>query len=518
MWYFTWILGVLLACAFGIINVMWMESEEMLGRDIDHRSDLFSFGVLLFYLLTGQYPFPAQNLMRLMRAVTQELPEHPTRYNADISNGLENLVLRLLEKEPYLRPSDAQEVGELLARTPFIRVQEVPVPAAETWGFGRKVCFIRLLPNEKAVLQRFLKEKSLDGVVFQANYLPKFGGHLEILKAAGVPYLFDPSTNRLTYSKFSETLGLKNLPYVFDKMNRLTTGQLRSITDIRRYVQKVLNWQIAHNCSYLVAPFHFSKTLTSEWIEVDLKLLSESREYLASKGRAEKLFGAVCTNIEDLTNEENRKILVNRYTKHPVDGYLFYVDLIEERTSVPGQLYSYLSMLLDFKKLGKPLIAGRVGNMGLGVVSLGIDAFETGIASLSFFSEKALLEDRPVGYTMQTKYYMPELLTNVQMETVTDILASDHYRSLVCKCPYCGGRADDTLRRVAKEHFLYHRVLEMEAINALAEEERLPAFLEKAERALQLSGEIRRKLGIEMPPSQHFKTWLEVFPAVAKRV
>jgi cytochrome bd-I ubiquinol oxidase subunit X len=33
MWYFTWILGVLLACAFGIINVMWMESEEMLGKD-----------------------------------------------------------------------------------------------------------------------------------------------------------------------------------------------------------------------------------------------------------------------------------------------------------------------------------------------------------------------------------------------------------------------------------------------------------------------------------------------------
>jgi cyd operon protein YbgT len=31
MWYFTWILGVLLALAFGIINVMWMEAEEMLG-------------------------------------------------------------------------------------------------------------------------------------------------------------------------------------------------------------------------------------------------------------------------------------------------------------------------------------------------------------------------------------------------------------------------------------------------------------------------------------------------------
>ena len=35
MWYFAWILGVLLACAFGIINVMWMEAEEMLGNEKD---------------------------------------------------------------------------------------------------------------------------------------------------------------------------------------------------------------------------------------------------------------------------------------------------------------------------------------------------------------------------------------------------------------------------------------------------------------------------------------------------
>jgi len=33
MWYFTWILGVLLALAFGIINVMWMEAEHVLGED-----------------------------------------------------------------------------------------------------------------------------------------------------------------------------------------------------------------------------------------------------------------------------------------------------------------------------------------------------------------------------------------------------------------------------------------------------------------------------------------------------
>lgn len=39
MWYFAWILGVLLACAFGIVNVMWLESEHCLGdEDEPHRA------------------------------------------------------------------------------------------------------------------------------------------------------------------------------------------------------------------------------------------------------------------------------------------------------------------------------------------------------------------------------------------------------------------------------------------------------------------------------------------------
>lgn len=497
---------------------LYMSPEEMLDREIDHRSDLFSFGVLLYQLLTGHFPFPSGNIMQLMRAVTQDPPKRPTEYNPDISNRLENLVLRLLEKEPFLRPSSATEVAELLERTPFYRADETPAPVAEAWSFDRRMCFIRLLHNEKSVMQRFLADHTVDGVVFQASYIPRYQGQLEVLRTHGVPYLFDPSTNRLTYSKFSETQGLRELPYVLDKMNRLTPAKLRSIAEIRKYVRGVLNWQIEHGCTYLVAPFHFSKTLTSEWMEVDLKLISEAREYLASKGREERLFAAVCTNLEDLTDEENRRLLVNRYSKHPVDGYLFYIDLVQEQTSVPGQLYSYLNMLVDFKALGKPLIACRVGNLGLGAVSLGIDAFTTGIASLSFFSEKTLLEDRPTGYTMQLKYYVPALLTNVQIGAAIDVLGSGQYNGLVCGCPYCGGSADDaTLRKAAKPHFLYQRVQEMEALNALDAGARLGDFLKKTERALKLTTEIRRKLGVQIP-NQHFKTWLEVFPEVAKRL
>ena len=83
---------------------------------------------------------------------------------------------------------------------------------------------------------------------------------------------------------------------------------------------------------------------------------------------------------------------------------------------------------------------------------------------------------------------------------------------------YCEGRVDSILGQRAKEHFLYHRDREVDHLNGLAESDRLPAFLKKAERAFKLTGEIRSKLGVKMPTAQHFKTWQEVFPEAAKRV
>ena len=499
---------------------LYMSPEEMLGKDIDHRSDLYSFGVLLFHLLTGKFPIVGDNHLQLVKRVTEDPPARPSAYVGGLSNRLENLILRLLEKEPYLRPSNANEVRVLLERTAFFVEKEVAVRVAPDSRVAQpKQCLIRLLPNEKSVIDRATATGArVDGVVFQANYLPLYEGHLELLRERGIPYFFDPSTNRLPYSKFTQTKGLRELPYVYDRMNRLTPARLKAIADIRQYVEDVLNWQIRYGCDRLVAPFHFSKGLGSEWHSLDLKLLAESREYLDAKGRGEKLFAGVCVNIEEFTDEESRKALVNAYSRYAADGYLFYVDPIQERTAVPAQLYSYLSMLLDFKELDRPVVAGRVGNMGLGVLALGVDAFEAGVASLTFFTEQDLLEDRPAGYTMQTRYYMPDLLASVQLETATDILAAPEFKRLACKCPHCQGQTGSAIGKRAKEHFLHLRAKEIEALNSCPESERLSVFLKRAERAYRLAAEIRTKLAIKTPPTQHFKTWLEVFPEVAKRL
>lgn len=497
---------------------LYMAPETMKGGPVDHRSDLYSFGVLLYHLLTEKYPLTGANHLDLLRRVTQEAPVAPRLFFPDISNALENLILRLLEKEPYLRPAGALEIADLLKKTPFRKTPGMTaVPAAHP-SFERRQCWIRLLHNERGALDRALDRCSVDAAVFQANYLPKYRGQLEALRDAGVPYLFDPSTNRLPYSKFTQTEGLRALPYVYDQMNRLTPKSLASLERQKAYAKDVLDWQILNGCHWLVAPFHFSRDLSSEWIDLDQKLFAEARDYLKAKGRSEPLFQGVCLNIEGFTDAESRSALVNTLSRSQADGYLFYVDPIEERTAVVGQLYSYLNILLDFKQLGRPVVASRIGNLGLGVVALGIDAFEVGIASLGAFSEKDLLEDRPVGYNMQKRYYVPQLMTSLGLDLAVQILGSSAFAKLACPCPFCLGRRDDSLGASAKEHFLFQRAAEMKALNSLPESDRLDWFLKRAGGALRLMRDISKGLGVKMPPHQHLQTWLEVFPEVAKRL
>ena len=64
------------------------------------------------------------------------------------------------------REDHGQVVAKLLERTPFYRAGEAPTPTARTWSFNRRMCFIRLLHNEKSVMEHFLADHTIDGVVF----------------------------------------------------------------------------------------------------------------------------------------------------------------------------------------------------------------------------------------------------------------------------------------------------------------------------------------------------------------
>jgi serine/threonine-protein kinase len=97
----------------GTIN--YMSPEQVLGVKFDKRSDLYSFGVVIHELLTGTNPFETESSAKTIFKILQERPTRPSLSRPDIPKVLENICMRLLEKDPDMRYQDALELEKELA-------------------------------------------------------------------------------------------------------------------------------------------------------------------------------------------------------------------------------------------------------------------------------------------------------------------------------------------------------------------------------------------------------------------
>ncbi len=494
---------------------LYIAPEILRGDDVDIRADFYSLGVLMYYLVTeGQYPFSGRTPLELYAQVVNNPPLPPTRHNKAVSSEFENLILVLLSKQPYERTFNHDELERAVQSTPVIIPRAAPTAASAKRTEFPKRCYFRLLQTEKGDVERFLRAGGkMDAIEYPANFLPRMQKSLAAYRELGIPYLFDPVTYRLTYSSFALTEGLVNLPYVPDPNNVLSPRELQTIQALQKYAHCCIDWQMQWRCSTLVAPFHFCRDLGSPWIDIDIKLIEEAVGYASSLNGAPPVYAGLCLNIEPYTVAANRLALLNRYSRARADGYLFYVDTIDERTNNPLQLRALLDLLQMFQRLGKPVFACRVGTLGLALLAAGVDGISNGVASLSSFSEANLLVNRSVGYDMTKKYYVPGMLLTLPVPMVEDILSDDRNAGLRCACPHCQGPSRN-LGRGAKAHFLHARTAEIKELNALqSTADRLAWLRKRVESAVQACNRIRTQQAVELQPGyySHLRTWLDVF-------
>jgi hypothetical protein len=131
----------------------YMAPEQLAGKEVTIKSDLYSLGLVLYEILTGRRAFEATTLPELMRLREASAPASPSSLVRDLDPVLERVIMRCLEKDPALRPSSALQVaaalpgGDPLAAA--LAAGETPSPqmvaaAGENSGLAPRIAVVAL--------------------------------------------------------------------------------------------------------------------------------------------------------------------------------------------------------------------------------------------------------------------------------------------------------------------------------------------------------------------------------------
>ncbi len=117
--------------AVGVVmgTLPYMSPEQIAGRAIDHRTDIFSLGVILYEMTSGRRPFEGESSAELASAILRDTPRALNELRLDVPEELSRVIRRCLEKIPADRFSSAREIRDGLRRVTADSPSMGPAPA-----------------------------------------------------------------------------------------------------------------------------------------------------------------------------------------------------------------------------------------------------------------------------------------------------------------------------------------------------------------------------------------------------
>lgn len=129
-------------------TLAYMAPEQLRGEKIDPRSDIWAVGVILFECATGSRPFAEQQMPQLIDAIVREQPRPPSSLNRNVSQGLDNIVLKCLEKDVEHRYQTVRDLLVDLRRMSAGASSNIVIrvpPRARRWPIATGVAVLVLL-------------------------------------------------------------------------------------------------------------------------------------------------------------------------------------------------------------------------------------------------------------------------------------------------------------------------------------------------------------------------------------
>ncbi len=218
-----------------MFTVVYASPEQLTSKPVDHLSDLFSMGVVMYEKLTGQVPFPGKKAMEVFIAQTKWNFPPPRQLAPEIPKKLEDIILKLITREPSQRyPTAEMVVGELSRIISVLRQSkdglEITPILSELRGFtGAKKGFKKLtLADEQNMIRKVRLELAetrqrirYEGTKGVAADLEKIAGLKEVCEMLQKDY---ERLNR----QIQMAMGFKSNPLVIDKFNSIFTLDIMS--------------------------------------------------------------------------------------------------------------------------------------------------------------------------------------------------------------------------------------------------------------------------------------------------